>query len=263
MRMDSVYRSLQGLARRFGYNFEVNAFSNRGFPSYVEPDFIKLVDKYRNKTMVPWGGLHMAYRAARYVAENNLPGAVVECGVWRGGCALLMADAIAQAGGSYDFYLYDTYAGMSEPGDEDTSVVGHARAFFDKAKRGKGRVDWCYASVDEVGANIEASGNTRERFKLIVGKVEDTIPGTVPAEIALLRLDTDWYESTQHEMEHLFPRLVPGGVFICDDYGFWLGAQKAVDEYLATLDEPFLLTVDSSTGRAIGVRSSPKSRSDL
>jgi O-methyltransferase len=252
--MDRVYRSLQGLARRFGYNFEVNPFSKNGFPGYVEPEFIKLVEKYRDKTMVPWGGLHMAYRAARYVAENKVPGAIVECGIWRGGCVLLMADAIAKTGAIYDYYLYDTYAGMSEPGNEDTSAIGHARKFFGNAKWGKDHVDWCYASVDDVSANIEVSGNPRERFKLIEGKVEDTIPNTVPDEIALLRLDTDWYESTRHEMIHLFPKLTRGGVFICDDYGFWQGAQKAVDEYLAALDEPFLLTVDSSTGRAIGVR---------
>ena len=53
----------------------------------------------------------------------------------------------------------------------------------------------------------------------------------MPERIALLRIDTDWYESTRHELVHLYPRLSPGGVLIIDDYGHWQGARKAVDEY--------------------------------
>jgi hypothetical protein len=67
----------------------------------------------------------------------------------------------------------------------------------------------------------------------IKGKVEETIPEQAPAQIALLRLDTDWYESTYHELVHLYPRLSPGGILIIDDYGHWAGARKAVDEYFA------------------------------
>ena len=253
--MDNLYRWLQSVTQKFGYNFEVKRFDAEAFPAYVGPHFIKLLQKYRDKTMVPWGGLLMSYQAARYVSKNRIPGAIVECGVWRGGCSLIMAEAIAQGPhDGYEFYLYDTYAGMAEPGEKDASSVGHARNFFSKAKKAKDHIDWCYASVDEVRQNIIASGYPIDRFKIVKGKVEETIPKTVPERIALLRIDTDWYESTCHEMEHLFPRIVRGGVFICDDYGFWEGAQKAVDEYLAKLDEPFLLTVDTATGRAIGVR---------
>ena len=71
----------------------------------------------------------------------------------------------------------------------------------------------------------------RKRIHFIRGRVEDTIPAQAPARIALLRLDTDFYESTKHELIHLFPRLVPNGVLILDDYGHWQGARKAVDEY--------------------------------
>ena len=194
----------------------------------------------------------MAYNAARYVSRNRIPGAIVECGVWRGGCSLIMAEAIV--GADYEFYLYDTYSGMSEPTDRDNSSLGHAKDIFSRAKKGEQHVDWCYASLEEVQENVARSSYPFEKFKFVKGRVEDTIPNNVPDKISLLRIDTDWYESTRHEMEHLFPLLVRGGVFICDDYGLWHGAQQAVDEYLARLDEPFLLTVDSSTGRAIGVR---------
>lgn len=253
--MDNLYRWLQGIAHKLGYNFELQVMNASGFPPYVEPAFVELLTKYRSKTMVPWGGLHMAYRAARYIARNRIAGAVVECGVWRGGCALMMAEAIQlEAEPVYDFYLYDTFTGMTEPGEQDMSEVGHAKNYYYKSKKGNDYVDWCYAPIEEVSANIARSSYPRDRFHLVKGMVENTIPGTVPEQIALLRIDTDWYESTRHELVHLFPRLVSGGVFICDDYGFWEGARRAVDEYLAASDAPFLLTIDSGTGRAIGIR---------
>src|SRR5437867_1862945 len=82
-------------------------------------------------------------------------------------------------------------------------------------------------------------------------EVEDTIPQHAPERIALLRLDTDWYESTKHELEHLYPRLAPHGVLIIDDYGHWVGAKQAVDEYFATQKlKPFLNRLDY-TGRLV------------
>ena len=87
----------------------------------------------------------------------------------------------------------------------------------------------------------------------MVGKVEQTIPAAAPPSIALLRLDTDWYESTRHELEYLFPRLAIGGVLIIDDYGWWAGARRAVDEYFGAHSAPILLNIIDDTGR-VGVR---------
>ena len=89
--------------------------------------------------------------------------------------------------------------------------------------------------------------------RLVKGKVEDTVPKNAPEKIALLRLDTDWYESTRRGLVHLFPRLVPGGVLIIDDYGHWQGARKAVDEYIAGNQVKILLNRVDYTGR-IGVK---------
>ena len=72
--------------------------------------------------------------------------------------------------------------------------------------------------MDEVKQNLATIQYDFNRFKFVEGNVEETIPGTLPDEIAILRLDTDWYESTKHEMIHLFPRLVSKGVLIVDDY---------------------------------------------
>jgi hypothetical protein len=96
---------------------------------------------------------------------------------------------------------------------------------------------------------VLSTGYPADRLHLVQGKVEDTLPGAAPARIALLRLDTDWYESTRHELVHLYPRLVPNGVLIIDDYGDWVGAKEAVDEYFAAQPfQPFLSRMDH-TGR--------------
>jgi hypothetical protein len=105
-----------------------------------------------------------------------------------------------------------------------------------------------------VRANLLSTGLPEDRLELVKGKVEDTIPETVPARISILRLDTDWYASTRHELIHLFPLLEPGGVLIVDDYGHWEGARRAVDEYLAEQDVALLLVRVDDTGR-VGVKS--------
>jgi hypothetical protein len=92
------------------------------------------------------------------------------------------------------------------------------------------------------------TGYPPERIHYHAGKVEDTIPAGAPAEIALLRLDTDWYESTRHELEHLYDRVPAGGVIIADDYATWQGARKAVDEFLERTGARLLL-VPIAAGR--------------
>jgi hypothetical protein len=91
-----------------------------------------------------------------------------------------------------------------------------------------------------------------EKVHFVKGKVEATIPGDMPAgPVAILRLDTDWYESTRHELEHLYPSLARNGVLILDDYGYWQWARKAVDEYFALHRiRPLMGRVDSD-GRMI------------
>ena len=95
-----------------------------------------------------------------------------------------------------------------------------------------------------------STGYDIARTHFVAGDVEQTIPGVVPEQISLLRLDTDWYESTRHELKHLYPRLIRGGVLIIDDYGHWKGARQAVDEYLAETGAKLLLNRIDYTGRA-------------
>jgi hypothetical protein len=105
------------------------------------------------------------------------------------------------------------------------------------------------APLEQVKEVMVATGYPKEKMHFVRGRVEDTVPGSAPDTISLLRLDTDWYESTKHELTHLFPRLSRSGVIIIDDYGHWKGARKACDEYFADQRVPILLTRIDYTAR--------------
>ena len=151
---------------------------------------------------------------------------------------------------SRDLYLYDTYEGMSAPTDRDVDPDGRtASALMQEQDVRVADSVWCYASLEEVRANLRGTGYDPNRMHFVRGKVEETIPGSIPERIAVLRLDTDWYESTRHELVHLFPRLVAGGVLIIDDYGHWAGCRQAVDEYFAAHDVRLLLHRVDYSGR--------------
>jgi O-methyltransferase len=203
----------------------------------ASPDELTLLKKCRPYTMTPPEVTLNAIRAAQYVAEKNILGAVVECGVWRGGVSMAMASTLKMCGQTRDLYLYDTFDGMSEPTENDIAPSGQkAEVLLKKLAKDEQNHIWAFAPIDKVRSNVESVGYPAEKIKFVQGKVEDTIPGTIPEKIALLRLDTDWYESTKHELLHLYPLLVSGGVLILDDYGYWAGARKAVDEFFETLN---------------------------
>jgi O-methyltransferase len=214
----------------------------------AETRVIRAVERY---TMTSPERIAAVCKATRYVAENEIGGAIVECGVWRGGSSMAAALTLLEAGiRDRDLYLFDTYEGMTDPTDADRDARGRSAA---RMKRRLG-VDakgsaWCYASLEDVRSNLGSTGYPRERVHYVKGPVEETIPATLPGPIALLRLDTDWYESTRHELEHLMPLLRPGGVLIIDDYGHWQGARRAVDEYLERTRMPLLLNRIDYTGR--------------
>jgi hypothetical protein len=100
---------------------------------------------------------------------------------------------------------------------------------------------WAIADLDDVRAGMAQVGYPAERVHYHPGLVEETIPAAAPERIALLRLDTDWYASTKHELDHLYDRVQSGGVVIIDDYDYWDGARKAVDEFIAAAGARLLL----------------------
>ena len=145
--------------------------------------------------------------------------------------------------------------GMSKPGKFDISRENKkATEEFEIKKISNSSSNWCNARFDEVKHNLLKTDYDQSKLHFIKGKVEDTIPNNIPNSISILRLDTDWYESTKHELIHLFPKLSKGGVLILDDYGFWQGAKKAVDEYFTLHNFPiFLMKVDADCRMAIKV----------
>jgi len=220
----------------------------------IPPDFDELT---RNvyKAVVPFTmtsaeRIAALVEAVRYVVDNGIEGDFVECGVWRGGSSMAVALVLKELGDtSRELYLYDTYEGMSAPSDEDVDHRGRsARSKFEDRQLGEDSSEWCRSPIEEVTNNILSTGYPEDRIHLIKGKVEDTIPEHMPAgDLAILRLDTDWYESTRHEMKHLYPRLVSRGVLILDDYGHWEGVRRAVDEYFAAEKlRPLMNRVDYS-----------------
>lgn len=193
--------------------------------------------------------------AVRYIEEVGIKGAVVECGVWRGGSMMAVARTLLKRGGaSRDLFLFDTFEGMTEPGLYDIALTGEsAESLLRKGSRTEENNVWCYAPIERVAQALTLTNYPGERIHLIPGRVEDTLSTAAPEQIALLRLDTDWYESTRYELEMLFPRLCRGGVLIIDDYGHWQGARRAVDEYMNRHQVRMLLHRIDYTGR-IGVR---------
>ena len=143
-------------------------------------------------------------------------------------------------------FLFDTFEGMSAPTEHDRHAASGKLAAGMLRNADKNATIWGYSPLSEVKRNMESTGYPASLVTYVKGKVEDTIPASAPEQIAILRLDTDWYESTRHELEHLYPRLSPGGALIVDDYGYWAGAKKAVDEYFK--ESIFFSRIDN-TGR--------------
>ena len=188
--------------------------------------------------------------AVKYISQHKIEGDITECGVWKGGSMLAIAKTLQYMNdANRQLYLYDTFSGMSTPTEADKTIDNKKAADMLKKSDNKTSEVWAYSGLDEVKATMARSGYTGSLVHFVEGKVEDTIPRVLPGKIALLRLDTDWYESTRHELIHLFPLLVKGGVLIIDDYGFWKGARKAVDEYFAANKTQIFLNRMDDTGR--------------
>jgi O-methyltransferase len=246
-----LQKILRNILRRFGYDLVRYPTPLRiSVPDLSEAEQ-RIIATAKPFTMTSTERMAALINAVIYVTQNGIPGDIAECGVWRGGSMMIVAQTLLAHGDrSRSLYLFDTFEGMSSPTENDKSFDDvSAAAQLEQDPKGTGI--WCYASLEDVRANILSTGYPEEKIHLIKGKVEDTIPHHNPASLALLRLDTDWYESTKHELNHLFPILDPKGILIIDDYGHWQGAKKAVDEYFAELGENIYLHRIDYTGRIL------------
>lgn len=223
-----------------------------------DPEFWDLYNSCKPYTMTTVERMYSLFCAVKYVLANKIPGSFVECGVWRGGSAMLIAKMLCKQNiNNRKIYLYDTFEGMPKPTKDDTDFMGtDAALLLKKNAHNKEESLWCVADFADVQNNMRSTNFPEERIVYVKGKVEMTIPANMPDEsISLLRLDTDWYESTKHELIYLFPKLENNGVLIIDDYGYWEGCRKAVDEYFSENDVNMFLNRVDNTGR-LGIKHS-------
>ncbi len=244
-----ILAMVRSVINRFG--IEIVRYRETKYPADLNATNLEICKRVKPYTMTSPERINALIDAVNYVVTNKIDGAMVECGVWKGGSTMAMALALQKSQDEdRSLYLYDTFAGMSAPSDVDISIDGdRAKSQFDKTKISDDSSTWCLSNLDEVKQNVLGTGYRQDKIHFIQGKVEDTIPANMPEKIALLRLDTDWYESTKHELTHLFPLLQPNSVLIIDDYGYWQGARKAVDEYIADRNICILLNRIDDTGR--------------
>lgn len=243
--MEKSERAAVELLQKRGWGLE----SPVQFRCDMEEAFLDLWDKVSPYTMTSAERGYALYQSTLHIARSGLQGAFVECGVWKGGSALLMILALLSLGiRDRKLYLFDTFEGMPEPGDEDR-IAWSGEQVKERWKRND-FASWAI-SQQEVMDLLCSTGYPPELIITVAGKVEESLPSFVEEmeRPALLRLDTDWYASTRCELELLYPRLRSGGVLIIDDYGHFAGARQAVDEYFSALSRAPLLSRIDYTGR--------------
>jgi O-methyltransferase len=253
---------MRGLLDKSGY-----VIRRKVAPEYADftPEMRALVERVTPYTQTPPERIAALTTAVDYVVRKQVRGDFVECGVWRGGSMMAVAVTLKSLGVSdRDLWLYDTYEGMTPPTEADVDFAGVSQYELDRATKAAkpahhpGAGPQRGPNLESVQAAMASTGYPSERMHFVKGPVEETIPGTAPDAVALLRLDTDWYASTHHELVHLYPRLARGGVLVLDDYGHFQGARKAVDGYFA--DDPVLLNrIDYSARIAVKLDSDGRS----
>ncbi len=243
---------VKNILKKYGYDIvPSNNNGSNNFPPDLSDNEKEVFNKVKPFTMTSVERAVSLMQSVKYVVENQIEGDFVECGVWRGGSMMIVASILRQLGDTNrKLFLYDTFEGMPAPSENDVDFQGTAAEKFYGETAGNSE-GWCFADQRDVLQNLHSTGYPKENIFLIEGKVEDTIPETLPEKICLLRLDTDWYDSTKHELIHLYPNLSENGILIIDDYGHWQGARKATDEYFGELKfKPFLQRIDY-TGRLL------------
>lgn len=265
--MTSVRRLLgtpvRGALARFGYQLgrirSATPNGESGFPVDFDDDAKRLFQRVKPYTLTSKERVLALREAVRYVSRAGIEGDIAECGVWRGGSMMVIALTLVALGDTTrHLYLFDTFTRPPDPEPRDRDV--HGRDAATQLEADLRNPAYAYLPMDEVRSLIEGTGYPMDQVHFIPGLVEDTIPDQALARLSLLRLDTDYYRSTLHEMTHLYPRLTSGGVLIVDDYGEFVGARDAVDEYFERAGEVVLLNRIDMTGRLVVVPGKAGSR---
>lgn len=250
----------------------LNAYELKRFQSSEDAYFLEIWKECAPYTMASFERGLALFRAVRYIVSRGLAGNFVECGVWQGGSTMIAIMSFQHFNDeSRQFYLFDTFEGMTEPSNVDVDWAGEsADAQMAKEEENKEEAQvWAYASLENVRKNVAKLNYPSGKIHYIQGDVRETLKDTRTGQISILRLDTDFYDSVYASLNELYHRLIRNGVLIIDDYGHWEGAKKAVDEFFSQTTEsnkgevrmPFLQRIDY-TGRMM-VKTDFTSRKDI
>jgi hypothetical protein len=247
---------IQAAANAFGYEIRRSHEAMMKLQTPIEISELEreiLDDVMSNGlTLVSYERLWATLLACKYVVDRGIDGDFVECGVWRGGNAIVAARYFELNGIDKNVWCFDTFEGMTRPTAADVTHTGRpAIEEFVRSDKGTHN-DWGYVPLEAVRENFAKRG-LLSKVRFVKGDVLDTLSQEkedLPSEISILRLDTDWYESTQKELDVLYPLLLPGGVILLDDYGVWSGSRNATDEYFQKHQNRPLLQRTDFDGRA-------------
>jgi O-methyltransferase len=248
---------IKNAARKLGYEivprdwFEKHPISKDPFPD-IDEATRQLFHSVQAITLSGIERVAALRQAVQYIIAHDIPGDIVECGIGKGGSMMAIAKTLLEKNSTdRALYLFDTFAGYPPPTAVDKDLRGgDASQLLQASLKCKETPNgWDFSTLETVQSVMKSSGYDPRKIVYAKGRVEETVPGQAPARIALLRLDTDWYESTYHELTHLFPRLSVGGVLLIDDYGHWQGARRAVDQYLSEKKARVLLSRVDYTAR--------------
>ena len=220
---------------------QIHAVDRTNYADIREDAFWAIFEKCKPYTLLSVERFYNIFKSIEYIASTNIPGDIVECGVFLGG-SILGAAYFAEYFGlrGRTFYLCDTFEGFPV-NTVETNLWGSP----DNLSANYPAMNQNFRHIVE--KNIEESGLAESKFELVQGLVEDTLPITGFGPLAYLRLDTDYYQSTFVEMDVLYPKLNANGVLIIDDYGCYEGARNAIEDYFKKVGKrPLLQRIDAA-----------------
>jgi hypothetical protein len=230
---------IKKIIKLFGYEIISNndwLRKNENYIAEISKNESAILNNIKDYTMTSIPSQWSLIQSINHVIRNNVEGSFVECGIFRGGNIILMSKLLEKHKVEKNIFAYDTFEGMPLPGEDDLDLRGNSSIdkFLELKNYEKEGSQWCYCNIQDVKSNIKKFNiNYLKNINFIKGKVEETLLDVknLPKKISLLRLDTDFYSSTKIELNILFPLLEKNGILIVDDYGHFMGAKKAVDEF--------------------------------
>ena len=237
--MNRIAKTVNSISKKFGYRL-IKIEKNDWSEEFVgitksEKSILDVCSKY---SMTGYERMYFLIKAIEHIKYDKIDGDFVECGVWKGGNLILFEKMMEKLKIKRKIYAYDTFEGMPEPGKFDyTYKKESAKKIINSLRQKKAdpkkNIVLAECSLEKVKQNYNKNTKLNKNLTCVKGQVEKTlkIKKNLPKKISILRIDTDWYESTKVELEILFPLLSKNGFLIIDDYGYWSGAKKAVDNY--------------------------------